>query len=118
MKALRSFSVRPHLPPTLAPLERLALNLRWSWDDRTRDLFRWVDPVAWDDVHHDPMRLLGEVDRERLETLGDEQAFLRYLSEIDGELTRYLNQDRWFQGRAAASPLRQVAYFSPEFGIS
>ena len=48
MKALRSFSVRPRLPEPLAPLERLAMNLRWSWDERTRDLFRWVDPEAWD----------------------------------------------------------------------
>ena len=44
MKALRSFTVRPTLPPELAALEDLAMNLRWSWDERTRDLFRWVDP--------------------------------------------------------------------------
>ena len=24
------------------------MNLRWSWDAQTRDLFRWVDPDAWD----------------------------------------------------------------------
>jgi starch phosphorylase len=42
MKALRSFTVRASLPEALAPLERLALNLRWSWDQETRDLFRWV----------------------------------------------------------------------------
>jgi starch phosphorylase len=118
MKALRSFSVRPSLPPPLAALERLAMNLRWSWDERTRDLFRWVDPQAWDDVHHDPVRLLGSAPRERLEALANDQAFVRYLSEIDGELTRYLGQDRWFQARSGTSPLRQVAYFSPEFGIS
>ena len=59
MKALRSFTVRPPLPPQLAPLERLAMNLRWSWDERTRDLFRWVDPDGWDATHHDPVRLLG-----------------------------------------------------------
>ncbi len=35
------------------------MNLRWSWDERTRDLFRWVDPAAWDASVHDPVRLLG-----------------------------------------------------------
>nr|MBA2437021.1 DUF3417 domain-containing protein [Acidimicrobiia bacterium] len=41
MKALRSFTVRPRLPEALAGLEVLAMNLRWAWDERTRDLFRW-----------------------------------------------------------------------------
>src|SRR5687767_7082011 len=66
MKALRSFTVRPKLPAALAPLHELAMNLRWSWDDRTRDLFRWVDPDQWEVTGHDPVRLLGLVRRERL----------------------------------------------------
>ena len=69
MKALRSFTVRPKLPAALAPLHELAMNLRWSWDARTRDLFRWVEPAVWDQTGHDPVRLLGLVGTERLETL-------------------------------------------------
>ena len=116
MKALRSFSVRPTLPEPLAPLERLAMNLRWSWDERTRDLFRWVDPEAWDANQHDPVRLLATVAPERLQALAADQAFLGYLTEIDDELTRYLSQPRWFQSARADSPLGLVGYFSPEFG--
>jgi glycogen phosphorylase len=33
MKALLSFTVRPALPPELAALDALAMNLRWSWDE-------------------------------------------------------------------------------------
>ncbi|MCB0971741.1 MAG: DUF3417 domain-containing protein, partial [Acidimicrobiales bacterium] len=58
MRALRSFPVHPDLPPELAPLRTLAMNLRWSWDEPTRDLFRWVDPDAWDATHHDPVGVL------------------------------------------------------------
>ncbi len=118
MRALRSFSVRPRLPEAVAPLERLAMNLRWSWDEQTRDLFRWVDPDAWDSTHHDPLRMAGLVKRERFEALAADPAFIRYVSEIDAELTRYTTEPRWFQARSATSPLRQVGYFSPEFGIS
>ena len=117
MRALRSFTVRPRLPEPLAPLERLAMNLRWAWDDRTRDLFRWVDPDAWDATRHDPVRLLGTVRPERLEALAADPAFLRFQAEVDDDLERYLELPRWFQTRAG-SPLRQVAYFSPEFGIA
>ncbi|HEX9260331.1 MAG TPA: alpha-glucan family phosphorylase, partial [Acidimicrobiales bacterium] len=118
MKALRSFSVRPNLPDALHPLERLAMNLRWSWDEPTRDLFRWVDPDTWDATSHDPVRMLGRVSRERLEALATDASFLRYLAEVEQDLQRYLGERRWFQERQATSPLRAVAYFSPEFGIS
>jgi starch phosphorylase len=121
MRSLQSFSVRPALPPELSPLERLAMNLRWSWDEPTRDLFRWVDKEAWEAMSHDPVRLLGQVPPERLEQLGADPGFLRYLQEAASSLDRYLTADRWFQTRAERvqpSPLRLVAYFSPEFGIS
>src|SRR4026209_946265 len=99
MKALRSFSVRPRLPEALTALERLAMNLRWSWDERTRDLFRWVDPDAWEDGHHDPVRMLGEVRRDRLAELERDPAFRAFLGEIADSLEGYLQRPRWFQER-------------------
>jgi starch phosphorylase len=117
MKALRSFTVRPSLPPELAALEELAMNLRWSWDAQTRDLFQWVDPDAWDATVHDPVRLLGLVPRERLDALVEDAGFMRFLGDVREELQRYIEGDRWFQSRQG-SPLRSVAYFSPEFGIA
>jgi starch phosphorylase len=117
MKALRSFTVRPRLPEALAPLEELAMNLRWSWDERTRELFRWVDTDAWEVGHHDPVRLLGTVSRERLAELESDPGFLTFLGEVADSLQRYLERPRWFQSHAD-SPLRSVAYFSPEFGIA
>jgi glycogen phosphorylase len=117
MKALRSFTVRAQLPPELAPLQELAFNLRWSWDERTRDLFRWVDPQEWEESHHDPVRLLGLVNRERLEQLVADPSFMGFLGEIHADLRRYLEAPRWFQNRPP-SALRAIAYFSPEFGIA
>jgi glycogen phosphorylase len=117
MKALRSFTVRPRLPESLRALEDLAMNLRWSWDERTRDLFRWVDPDAWEDTRHDPVKLLGQVRRERLSQLESDPAFTTYLREVGEALQGYVEQPRWFQSRGS-SPLRSIAYFSPEFGIA
>ena len=117
MRALRSFTVRPVLPAALAPLHGLAMNLRWSWDERTRDLFRWVEPDLWEQTGHDPVRLLGMVPPERFEALVGDAAFMGLLAALDGELQRYLDTPRWFQSRDG-SPLRAVAYFSPEFGLA
>jgi glycogen phosphorylase len=117
MRALRSFTVRARLPEPLAPLHDLAFNLRWSWDERSRDLFRWVDPQIWEQTFHDPVRLLSLVGRRRLEALAADPGFMGFLGEMRDELQRYLAADRWFQTRGD-SPLRAVAYFSPEFGIA
>ena len=96
------------------------MNLRWAWDPQTRDLFRWVDPDAWDASVHDPVQLLGLVSPERLAALMADDGFMRYLTDARDELDRYLDSPRWFQSRAGGetSPLDQVAYFSPEFGIA
>ena len=93
------------------------MNLRWSWDDRTRDLFRWVDPDVWDATRHDPLSVIAEVSPQRLDDLAANPAFMRFLGDVDEELGRYLAVPRWFQARED-SPLRSVAYFSPEFGIA
>jgi starch phosphorylase len=116
MKAFRSFTVRARLPEALVPLQDLAFNLRWSWDERTRDLFRWVDPELWE-AQHDPVRVLSLVARDRLEALAGDSAFMSFLGEIHADLKRYLNARRWFQNRGR-SALVKVAYFSPEFGIA
>ncbi len=117
MRALRSFTVRASLPPALAPLQEVACNLRWSWDERTRDLFRWLDPQQWEESTHDPVRLLGRVSRERLDELASDPAFMGFLAEIRDDLTRYMTTPRWFQNQPPGR-LRAIAYFSPEFGIA
>src|SRR4051794_7545106 len=117
MRVLRSFTVRARLPEALAPLHELAMNLRWAWDERTRDLFRWVEPATWEVTGHDPVQLLGLVGRERLQALAEDRAFMGFLRDIHGELRGYLESPRWFQGRPN-NTLRGVAYLSPEFGIA
>ncbi|MGI8684093.1 MAG: alpha-glucan family phosphorylase [Acidimicrobiales bacterium] len=117
MKALRSFTVRAKLPPALAPLHELAMNLQWSWDGHTRNLFRWIDPAAWEVTGHDPVRLLGMVGKDRLEALSADRAFMSFLTEVHSDLKANLSAPSWFQDRPAGA-LRSVAYFSPEFGIA
>ncbi len=117
MQALHSFTVRPRLPEPLTSLRELATNLRWAWDERTRDLFRSLDPTTWDSGGRDPLHLLTMVAPERLDELAADEAFLSTLSDVHRDLRRYLEEPRWFQ-RRGDSPLRAVAYFSPEFGIA
>lgn len=92
------------------------MNLRWSWEPRSRDLFRWVDPDAWRASGGDPLKLLGTVSMRRFHALTEERGFIKFMYDVYADLQSYMDSDRWFQHRT--SPLRSVAYFSPEFGLT
>jgi starch phosphorylase len=117
MRAFRSFAVRASLPEPLEGLLSIAMNLRWSWHAPAVDLFRWVDQDAWERSQHDPVRMLGLVPARRLEQLSEDGPFMAFLASVDENLQRYMDDPRWFQTRRGSSALRQVAYFSPEFGV-
>jgi len=117
MQALRTFTVRYKLPEQLAALEELATNLRWSWDRRTRALFRRVDPEAWDAGQGDPRAVFALTSLKRLDALAGDPDFLAELADVHDELRRYCEEPRWFQ-QQPDTKVRSIAYFSPEFGLT
>ncbi|PZS14169.1 MAG: DUF3417 domain-containing protein [Pseudonocardiales bacterium] len=131
MKALRRLTVRAAFPAQLTKLGAIVDNLRWSWHPDSIDLLESVDPELWQASGHDPGRMLGEVSAERLAALAGDRKFLRRLDDVYDDLTDYLTQPRWYQGRQAEQQLPAgsedqragslpdtIGYFSPEFGIT
>lgn len=116
MKAIRTFTVRSSLPESLRPLEALATNLRWSWHEPTRELFREVSLDAWRGAGHDPIQLLGRVGQERIAELAADEGFVERVHALAQDLDDYLSQARWYQSLDGAP--RSIGYFSPEFGIT
>ncbi|MBD1322274.1 alpha-glucan family phosphorylase [Gordonia hankookensis] len=122
MKAFRRFTVRVPLPAELTDLADLAHNLRWAWHAPTQELFAAIDPALWHDTT-DPLRLLAEVDPDRIAELARDHAFLDRLAIVREDLERYTSRPRWFGdyadhlGPEAVAP-QAIAYFSMEFGIS
>jgi starch phosphorylase len=120
VKALRRFTVRAHLPERLAALERLSVNLRWSWDRPTQELFATIDSGLWEQFGQDPVAVLGGVSPRRLDELAGDQAFLQRLDHLAAELDTYLTRPMWYQERQAAGAdgPTGIAYFSMEFGVA
>ncbi|WP_422745849.1 alpha-glucan family phosphorylase [Mycobacterium sp. WMMD1722] len=120
MKALRRFTVRAHLPDRLAALERLSVNLRWSWDKPTQDLFADIDPALWQRLGCDPVALLGGVTPARLDQLAGDEGFLRRLDALASDLDNYLTRPLWYQQQIADGVQlpNGIAYFSMEFGVA
>ncbi|MGY1948896.1 alpha-glucan family phosphorylase [Nocardia asiatica] len=118
MKALRRFTVRAHLPERLAALGELATNLRWSWHPPTQDLFAALDPRRWQEMGHDPVRMLGEVPAARLDELAADPDYVARVDAAAADLRGYLAAPGWFQRRAGEEGVRGIAYFSMEFGVT
>ncbi|HVD29064.1 MAG TPA: alpha-glucan family phosphorylase, partial [Mycobacteriales bacterium] len=116
MRALRRFTVRATLPPELTALSDLVMNLRWSWNQDTLDLFASVDPELWRECGGDPVRMLGAISPGRLSALSRDKRFIRRLSDAADDLNDYLSQPRWYQDLVGVP--RSVAYFSMEFGLT
>ncbi len=110
-----SLAALEHFPPLLRPLGELAANLWWSWDEEATDLFRSIDPVHWDEVHHNPVALLLDADPVHLAALARDAAFLGRMQAVHRRFRAYLERpDGWAHrsGRGGC-----VAYFSMEFGL-
>lgn len=115
-KFSHAFEVVADLPPTLAALDKLSRNFRWSWHHETRDLFRSIDKPLWDECEHNPIRFLAEVPRERIDRLESDSGFLSRLAEVEADLDAYMSSKTWYEGQQTDPG--PFAYFCFEFGIT
>jgi glycogen phosphorylase len=108
------------LPEALSELQKLALNVRWSWHAPSREVFARIDAAHWRSTGHNPIRLLAEVGRARLDALAADPSYVAAVHAAAADLRTYMDSDdTWYarrHGRAAGEKL--VAYFSAEFGIT
>src|SRR5579862_5095904 len=110
IRPLREFLVRPAVPPELARLPEIGMNLMWSWHHRMRALFRRLDPVLWKASNHNPVVMLGRVPQEALERAAKDARYLalyRRACEIFDQYT----------ASPSSNPQMLVAYFSMEYGL-
>src|SRR5215472_926861 len=89
VRAIRRFTVRVTLPQPLAPLHDLMLNLRWSWDLGTVELFESIDPRGWAASGGDPITMLSSMQPGKLAELARDEDFLRRLDAVVADLRAY-----------------------------
>src|SRR5690242_1784548 len=108
----------PYLPPRLAGLADVVSNLSWSWNRDARALFRDIDQQLWRRLRYDPIRLLLQVSRERLDQCADDPQFLeRYDQLMRWFAAEQSADDTWFVRTFPSLRDRTIAYFCAEFGL-
>ena len=98
-------------------LAELALDLRWSWNHATDEVWRQLDPALWE-LTQNPWVVLQTVSQDKLKSVLADPTFRK---QVDG-LLRVKHQaaeaPAWFQQNHPQSPLKCVAYFSMEYMLS
>src|SRR4028119_1305427 len=64
------------IPTRISRLYELAYNLWWSWHVEAQALYAELDPALWDEVDHNPVRQLVEIQPQRLEAAAADGDYL------------------------------------------
>lgn len=108
----------PPLPEALSGLPDVAMNLAWSWNRDAQELFERIDPVLWAQTRDDPIRLLQEVDRSRLEECAADPEFVALHDQVhDGLANLETDEGTWFRQTYPDAASGPVAYFCAEFAV-
>ena len=98
-------------------LAELALDLRWTWNHSTDDVWRQLDPALWE-LTQNPWVVLQTVSKDKLKSVLADSAFRKNIDELRQAKRLAVESPAWFQKNHAESHLKCVAYFSMEYMLS
>ena len=101
----------------LQSIVRLAMNLRWVWNHATDQVWEALAPDVWHQTHN-PVLVIQNTPRSRLEELGRNLEFVEKVNQLDHSLSDYLARPSWFQQTQSLERPLRIAYFSMEYGIT
>jgi starch phosphorylase len=106
------------LPRRIRRLENLAYNLWWTWNPDAQRLFARIDRDLWERVYHNPIRLLSQIGRTRLNAMTHDRYYLEFYDRVMYYFDEYMKrQDTWFARNYPLDLNRPIAYLSTEFGL-
>ena len=98
-------------------LAELALDMRWSWNHATDEVWRQLSPELWEFTQN-PWVVLQTVSRDRIERVLADPVFRRNVDGLVQTRRHAVEAPAWFQQNHAQAPLTCAAYFSMEFMLS
>ena len=107
----REISVRSQVPEALKPLDEIAHNMWWTWNNEVGHLFNDMDPQLWHDTVQNPVLFLSRMNYEKLETLAKDKKIVDRVKAIYKDFRTYMD----------VKPDKKrpsVAYLCMEYGLS
>jgi len=98
-------------------LSDLALNVRWSWNHATDEIWRELDPKLWE-ITNNPWVVLQTASRDKIEQVLANPDFRKSIDELVTANRTASEAPAWFQKKHSSTSLTCAAYFSMEFMLS
>ena len=107
----REISVRSSVPAAFEPLNEIAHNMWWSWNNEVGHIFNDMDPKLWHDVQQNPVLFLSRMNYEKLEELASDKKIVDRVNAIYKEFRAYMDVE-------PDKKRPSVAYLCMEYGLS
>ena len=108
----------PHVPERISGLVDLAFNLWWSWNPAAKMVFKQLNPQAWVESTHNPVRMLTELPEEALVAASKNPLYLRHYDIVMSRFRQELaSRNSWYTEHFAHNHGATIAYFSAEYGL-
>jgi starch phosphorylase len=106
----------PFLPEEITRLSELAYNLWFGGSENAKQLFQMIDEAKWDEMKHNPVRLIFDTPLDRWSQLIKDVKFMDKYTMVMRKFDEYMHDSTWFQQRYPGFE-GKFAYFSAEFGF-
>lgn len=120
MKVSTSYSNTPHwrdvythanFPKELKPLEKLAHNLWWTWQNEALELFETIDADLWEDCNHNAVAFLQKLTFDKLNEVAKNPQIMKQVQSVMKKFDSYMAEK--------VDPAKtSIAYFSMEYGLA
>ena len=107
----KDYNVRSYIPESLKPLNEIAHNMWWSWNNEVGHLFKDLDPDLWHNVSQNPVLFLQRMNYEKLEELSKDKATVARVNKLYKEFREYMDVE-------PDKTRPSVAYLCMEYGLS
>ena len=106
------------LPRRINRLGELAYNLWWTWNPDSQRLYSRIDKDLWDNLEHNPVLFLRQVERSCLNAVTNNRYYLEYYDRMLRSFDKYMQSEgTWFTRTHPEVLNKPIAYFSMEYGL-
>ena len=107
----RDIHVHAVLPPELQPLEEIAHNLWWVWNEEVKAILETLDPDEWEESDKNPVVMLQNLQSDVTERSIKNTELVERIQKVYNDYKEYMNVP-------FNSERPSIAYFSMEYGLS
>src|SRR5690554_3976476 len=107
----RDIHVHAVLPPELQPLEEIAHNLWWVWNEEVKAILETLDPDEWEESDKNPVVMLQNLRSDVTERSIKNTELVERIQKVYNDYKEYMNVP-------FNSERPSIAYFSMEYGLS